>query len=360
MSLPEPGVVTALINTYNYGRFVGEAIESVVRQDFPRERIEILVVDDGSTDNSREVVRPFEGRVRYVYKSNGGQASAFNLGLQEARGEFIALLDADDKWHPAKIRRVMQEFDRRPEAGMVYHPFRYWDERTGKQWDDPAFPGVSGNVPQISDGLLRYGDVSTSGMVLRRAAWERLAPIPEELTILADSYLAYLIIFVAPVAGIPEFLTTMRLHRHNNFNFEASDRSRLESRYRCWRAAVRAIGAWLTQNGWDIRRPDLAAYLKRYELVERELGFLLEPPGRAEFFGHLWDYEALYAPLWSARYRRFRKATALAAGLLGYGAFQSLRGLYRRNGRLLRFREILFQTTENHAAPAACNDQAPV
>lgn len=360
MTLGESGVVTALVNTYNYGHFVGEAIESVVQQDFPLERLEILVVDDGSTDDTRDVVARFGNRVRYLHKPNGGQASAFNRGLQEAHGEFIALLDADDKWHATKIRRVMQEFERHPEAGMVYHPFRYWDEGTGKQWDDPSFPGVSGNVPQIKDGLLRYGDVSTSGMVLRRTAWEKLAPIPEELTILADSYLAYLIIFVAPVVAIAECLTTMRLHDRNNFNFEATDRSRLERRHRCWSDAVSAIASWLAQNRFDTRRPELAAYLKRYKLVEEDLRFLLQPPGRAEFFRHLRDYETLYAPLWSARYRLFRIATALAAGLLGYGAFHSLRDSYRRSGRMLRLRETLFRAAGNHAAPAACNDQVPV
>lgn len=94
----EPGLVSVIIPSYNRGYIVGKSIESVLAQSY--RQIEVIVVDDGSTDNTREVVAGFDDRVRYFYKENGGVSTARNLGLRECRGEFIALLDSDDLWLP--------------------------------------------------------------------------------------------------------------------------------------------------------------------------------------------------------------------------------------------------------------------
>src|SRR5215469_9815325 len=123
--------VTVLIDTYNYGRFVTEAIESVLAQDYPPEKIEILVVDDGSTDDTKERIAKYGQRLQYLFKPNGGQASAFNFGIPRAGGEIVALLDADDYWFPSKIQRVVEEFGRHPDAGLVYHSFREFRTETG-------------------------------------------------------------------------------------------------------------------------------------------------------------------------------------------------------------------------------------
>src|SRR5271170_7504882 len=110
--------VTVLIDTYNHERFIEEAIVSVLEQDFPRSETEVIVVDDGSTDRTPEIVRRFEPRVRLIRKINGGQASAFNAGIPECRGEIIAFLDGDDWWAPTKLTRVMQALERDPEVGL--------------------------------------------------------------------------------------------------------------------------------------------------------------------------------------------------------------------------------------------------
>jgi glycosyltransferase involved in cell wall biosynthesis len=77
----------------NYGHFTEEAIDSVLAQDFPAEQVEIIVVDDGSTDDTGERVKKYGSRIRYFYKANGGQAAALNSGFANARGEIVALLD---------------------------------------------------------------------------------------------------------------------------------------------------------------------------------------------------------------------------------------------------------------------------
>src|ERR1700726_5064835 len=96
-AMPHPKV-TVLIDTYNHERFLERAITSVMEQDFPAAEVEILVVDDGSTDSTAAIAQRFAPRVQYIRKENGGQASAFNLGIPQARGEIIAFLDGDDWW----------------------------------------------------------------------------------------------------------------------------------------------------------------------------------------------------------------------------------------------------------------------
>src|SRR5438445_8800501 len=98
--------VTVLIDTYNHERFIEQAIVSVLEQDFPAADREIIVVDDGSTDRTPEIVKKFEPRVRLLRKENGGQASAFNAGIPECQGEIVAFLDGDDWWAPGKLQAV--------------------------------------------------------------------------------------------------------------------------------------------------------------------------------------------------------------------------------------------------------------
>src|SRR5437899_2145170 len=126
-------LVSVLITTHNYGRFIEEAIDSVLSQDFPRDQMEVVVVDDGSTDDTSEHVRKYGSSIRYFYKPNGGQASALNLGFANARGEIISLLDADDFFLPAKLARVAEAFQRDPPLGMFYHPFLEFDMQTNER-----------------------------------------------------------------------------------------------------------------------------------------------------------------------------------------------------------------------------------
>src|ERR1700726_5204623 len=101
-------LITALIDTYNHELFIEDAINSVLSQDFSRSEIEILVVDDGSTDKTPEIVRKFGPRVRLIRKANGGQASAFNAGVPEAQGEIVAFLDGGDWWARNKLSRLAE------------------------------------------------------------------------------------------------------------------------------------------------------------------------------------------------------------------------------------------------------------
>ena len=115
------GLVSVIIPTYNRARLVGAAIESALAQDYPN--LEILVIDDGSKDDTREMLARAYGsnpKVRSLHKANGGVSSARNLGIRESRGEFIAFLDADDVWLPGKVSLQLECLRHFPEAGMVW------------------------------------------------------------------------------------------------------------------------------------------------------------------------------------------------------------------------------------------------
>ena len=102
----EIGLVSAIIPTYNYGKYVSEAIDSILEQSY--KLIEIIVVDDGSVDNTAEVLKSYSEKVHYIHQKNSGLSAARNTGIRMAKGEFIAFLDADDKWSPNKIKRQVE------------------------------------------------------------------------------------------------------------------------------------------------------------------------------------------------------------------------------------------------------------
>jgi glycosyltransferase involved in cell wall biosynthesis len=120
--LPISGLrVSVLIDMYNHERFIGKAITSALEQDFPASDREIIVVDEGSTDGTSEIVKRFVPHVRYIRKVNGGQGPVFNAGIPECKGQLVALLAGEDWRDPAKLRRVVLVFARSPEVVMVGH-----------------------------------------------------------------------------------------------------------------------------------------------------------------------------------------------------------------------------------------------
>jgi len=287
MSAPR---VTVLIDTYNYGQYIEEAVESALAQEFPREQREILVVDDGSTDDTAERLKKYGDAIRYLRKPNGGQASAFNFGFAEAHGDIIATLDADDLWLPQKLQRVCETFEKHPDAGMVYHRTHMW--RGGEVHVDSHFSEVSGRVPESCVSLLRYSMVATSCLAFRRSALNKLLPVPEALRSQADAYLTALIIFVAPVTALPEFLAKYRLHAANLFHIGEDKPAGDRIKHRLAMRAVLSseIRVWLERHGYDLASPDLQAL----------------------------EYPRVYGKIMSPRHRLYSYIRAFGALLLGY------------------------------------------
>jgi len=110
--------VSVIIPTYNYGRFIAEAIDSVLAQTYPL--LEIIVVDDGSTDDTPRIAAAYGDRIRYIRQQNAGVGAARNAGIAAARGEYVAFLDSDDIWLPEKIAKQLALFEADPELGLVH------------------------------------------------------------------------------------------------------------------------------------------------------------------------------------------------------------------------------------------------
>jgi glycosyltransferase involved in cell wall biosynthesis len=113
--------VSVIIPTYNSASYVVEAVDSVLAQTY--QDFEILVIDDGSTDNTADVIKKYDGRVRYIPQHNGGVAAARNNGIAESKGEYIAFLDADDTWFPSKLELQMAAIAERADARLCYSAF---------------------------------------------------------------------------------------------------------------------------------------------------------------------------------------------------------------------------------------------
>lgn len=317
-------LISVVITAYNYGRFVQECIESLLSQDYPAERLEIVVVDDGSTDDTAEQVKKYGSRIRYFRQQNGGQARALNLGFANAKGEIIALLDADDYWFPGKARRIAEEFQKNPNLGMVYHPFLEFDAETGEK-RKPHFRAVSGRYFGGEPEFFWYQSPGTSA-AFRRQPLQAMLPIPEKIRMLADGYVDVLLPFYSTVLAIPEYLAAYRLHGNNCFY--ADDRQMpsevRRSRLHQWQVLIDAIREALVEKGFSPRQLPVRSLLDRLTLRQEKDEFLLQPPGRVRFFHHLLLYNRCYGPHISRRLRLINYVNAFGALATGHKRFRLL------------------------------------
>ncbi|MBD2603765.1 glycosyltransferase [Scytonema hofmannii FACHB-248] len=214
-------LVSILINNYNYERFLPQAIASALNQTaFPTE---VVVVDDGSTDNSRAIIESYGEKIVTVFKENGGQASAFNAGFQASKGEIICFLDADDYCALNKLSRIIELFNKHKSAGWIFHTL-----------DDVDVNGHSLEVERNQDvsellladfreDILRGQNLpafpATSGLCFKRDLLSQFLPMPEQFKISADNFLRLAAIYLAPGILLPEKLAVHRIHGSNLFEF---------------------------------------------------------------------------------------------------------------------------------------------
>jgi hypothetical protein len=317
--------VSVLIDTYNYGQFIEQAIDSVLAQDFPLDKVQILVVDDGSTDDTSDRIRKYGSQIEYLRKPNGGQASAFNFGITHARGEIVALLDADDYWLPSKLRRIVDEFGKNPETGMIYHRLLQLNTETNET-KESLFVRLAGYLPDKPSDFIRYFPHQTSCVAFRRNRLQQILPIPERLWVQADGYLGATIVFVAPVLGLPECLGTYRIHGRNLYHDSEATMTpkRRRERIAARQGIIDGTHDWLVSRGYDLRRAEIRTFLTRWQLYQESDRFMIEPPGRLQFFRHLQTYNSCYGQGMTQRLRIINRVNALGALIVGYKHFYLL------------------------------------
>jgi hypothetical protein len=244
-------IASILIPCRNYARYVGAAIDSALGQTHPD--VEVIVVDDGSTDESRAVIASYGDRITPVFKENAGPVSALNAAFELSHGELICLLDADDVFERDKVERVMAAAREMPNAYLIHHQLQPIDG-DGRTTTAP-FPR------HIPTGDLRartlrssgwFPHPVSSGLSFRRSYAERVFPLPGEcvvagsadqsFSVIADTYLAGPAALLRPVAGIQAPLARYRMHGANrNSNVTRASRADQLRRYEAEVATVMAV-----------------------------------------------------------------------------------------------------------------------
>jgi len=206
-------MISCVVPVFNGERYLAEALESIRKQSY--RPLEIIIADDGSTDGTRAVVARYGTQVRYLWQPNSGPATARNLGLRAALGEFVAFLDADDLWHPEKLERQMARFEARPELDVcVAHIQNFW-------------------IPELRDEQERFRDHRVSQplpgyvsetLLARRAVFERVGQFNSALAH-GDSTDWFLRAaeYGAVVELLPDVLSYRRLHPANRSRLLASN-----------------------------------------------------------------------------------------------------------------------------------------
>jgi glycosyltransferase involved in cell wall biosynthesis len=223
---PQP-LVSILINNYNYAHFVTEAIESALAQTY--RHIEIIVVDDGSIDDSREVIGRFGNLVRMVAKENGGQASAFNAGFAASKGEIICFLDSDDLFVADKVRLIAEIFERHPNVGWCFNQLRLFDGVDGG-FHSPATGWKSGVLDARHDtvaGRPPFLATATSGLSFRRDTLAKILPMPEVIRITSDNYLKFVALGLKEGWMHSEELSLQRIHGNNAYTNRTIGKKRI-------------------------------------------------------------------------------------------------------------------------------------
>ena len=204
--------VSVVIPTHNYAGFVGEAIESALGQTVPP--LEVIVVDDGSTDDTPHVLESFGNRIRAVRQRNQGVCAARNAGASIATGDLLAFLDADDVWLPDKLEKQIECFLAHPNTGLVHCGIVHVDA-TGKPMAT-IMDGMEGDV--AIDILMCQRNVILGGgsaMLVSRAAFHEVGAFDTSLTHAEDWDLWYRLARRYRVGFVREVLVRYRLHEVN-------------------------------------------------------------------------------------------------------------------------------------------------
>jgi glycosyltransferase involved in cell wall biosynthesis len=305
--------ISVVIPSYNRAALLGEAIESALGQTRPPD--EIVVVDDGSTDATPEVLARFASRVRAVRQANAGEAAARNRGVLEARGPWIAFLDSDDLWEPDALERLEAASRAHPEAGLIAMRARALREdgtRTGRVHGKKS-PG-----PLFTTRSLLTGDAGGVLMPLvRRDLLLDEGGFDTAITSATDCDMWLRLSFKTTMIGIPEPLLLVRIHPDN-----ASADKTLNARMwiRLLAKFEREHPEWVRENAWAFRRALGKEHLRlgrealaSWDGSERGLaearGALAFSVRTFPFFARAWSYLAWswIAPRRYAAWRRVER-----------------------------------------------------
>jgi hypothetical protein len=340
-----------IISSYNYGPFLREAIDSALAQTHLK--TEVIVVDDGSTDDSPEIITSYGHRIIPVLKENGGQASSWNAGFRASHGEVILFLDADDALLPVAVERSVEHFGD-PEVVKVHWPLAVIDAESRK---------IGALMPRgtLADGYLRESIIlrgpdatlwpPTSGNAWARRTLDCLVPLPEaDFRICADNYVCTLAPLFGRIQRISQPLALYRKHGGSNFlnrSFEAKLSGGL-ARYEALSHALHRVlkgqgieadpTCWTAHSWWhQIDR----ATQELFAVVPTGAAFLLVDQGRWGMPESLADRRCIPFPGTNGQHREPPSDDA--------AAIEELERLRRKGASFIAFAWPSLWWLENHA-----------
>ncbi|CAD6553249.1 hypothetical protein LMG28727_05510 [Paraburkholderia kirstenboschensis] len=202
--------MNVVICNYNYEQYLAEAIESALAQDYTNTHV--MVIDDGSTDGSRAILKTYDARIATIFKDNGGQVSAYNLALQLLKTDYVLFLDSDDVLYPGAVTEVMQRFQRENAAKVQFRLdiIDRTSKCTGVHVPHSLTDGDC--LKPLLDGWL-YPSPPASGNAYSVSALRKIFPVPETVKSRygADFYAIYGAALVGPVSSIPKSLGGYRV-----------------------------------------------------------------------------------------------------------------------------------------------------
>jgi glycosyltransferase involved in cell wall biosynthesis len=209
--LPTQPLISIVIPAYNAEAFIAEAIESVLAQDYQIR--EIIVVDDGSTDNTPGVLESYQNRIRFIRQSNAGLGTARNTGIAAANGELIAFLDADDRWLPEKLSKQYKCLIHNPKAGLVHTDLLEWrpqeSSQTHREIGRGEFQG------SCLPSLIQNNRVLPSTVLVKKECLDRVGNFDPQPTGVEDWDLWLRIAREYEFAYVAEPLVLYRMHDAN-------------------------------------------------------------------------------------------------------------------------------------------------
>lgn len=274
-------LATILITNYNYASFLSEAIDSALGQEY--QHTEVVVVDDGSTDESREIIESYGDRIVPVLQDNQGQAGALNAGFAVARGDIMCMLDSDDIFVPTKVARVVAAYE--PGDAVVYHQLQRVDAAGNPQGKPTPRAVMSGDIRRkVARAAGWWPRPVTTGLSFPRNYLERVLPVPvmkERLFI--DTYLAGCAPFHGSVRGIAAPLGLNRVHQSNTWSMASvvsGGQETAKARLDRYVLELDVLSATLARTGVDAElNPDDHVRLRQYRWMAGDGASLLGAVG---------------------------------------------------------------------------------
>src|SRR4030042_3495498 len=246
-------LVCVIITNYNYEKYLARPIESVLQQNYPVK--ELIVVDDGSTDNSCQIINGYGSRIISIFQENRGMTSATNAGFSASRGDIIFILDSDDAFSPLKVQTMVNYFlqviPQTPDA-LIFHRLQMTSEDGTILYITPNICTVDGQsknglFEKLSDpetayrylekwGFLPFFISPTSGISLTRSLAERLFPLPENSILSQDQPLNFGAELLGTIYGTSQVLGSYLVHGKNisltqKWSHDEKDRFQLKENF---------------------------------------------------------------------------------------------------------------------------------